>query len=158
MSNSDTIKHFYTSFQKKDWKGMQDCYHADVHFSDPAFQNLIGNHAKAMWHMLIAASTDLEIKFSDIKEAGEQGECSWEAFYTFSKTGRKVHNQINASFEFRDGLIIRHEDTFDLWKWSRMALGTSGLLPGWSSFMKGKIRKMANQNLANFVAKNSTIY
>jgi hypothetical protein len=35
-----------------------------------------------------------------------------------------------------------------------MALGTSGLLLGWTPFMKGKIRKMAIQNLANFIAKN----
>lgn len=133
---------------------MQSCYHTHIHFSDPVFQHLNGTQAKAMWHMLIAASTDLEIVFGDIKINGDKGECRWDANYSFSKTGRKVHNQIKASFKFQDGLIIRHEDTFDLWKWSRMALGTSGLLLGWTPFMKGKIRKMAIQNLANFIAKN----
>ena len=106
--------------------------------------------------MLIIASTDLTIKFGDNEVDGQKGVCQWEAFYSFTRTGREVHNQIKASFEFKDGLIIRHEDSFDLWKWSRMALGTSGLLLGWTSFMKGKIRRMANQNLSNFIAKNPT--
>lgn len=156
MNNRSIIEHFYTSFQNKDWNSMQSCYHTDIHFSDPVFQNLKGKQAKAMWHMLIIASTDLTIKFGDNEVDGQKGVCQWEAFYSFTRTGREVHNQIKASFEFKDGLIIRHEDSFDLWKWSRMALGTSGLLLGWTSFMKGKIRRMANQNLSNFIAKNPT--
>ncbi len=154
MSNHMVIENFYTSFQKKDWTAMQTCYHPEIHFSDPVFPDLEGKQAKAMWHMLIAASTDLEIKCYDINTDGHKGGCRWEARYPFSRTGRKVHNQITASFEFQDGLIIRHADHFDLWKWSRMALGTSGLLLGWSPVMKQKIRKMANRNLAHFISKN----
>jgi ketosteroid isomerase-like protein len=156
MENTDVIKNFYTAFQNKDWNGMQACYHQDVSFNDPVFRNLKGNEAKAMWHMLLAASTDLEIIFSDVQASGKTGSCKWEAFYSFSKTGRKVHNKISATFEFENNLIISHHDTFDLWAWSRMALGLSGVLLGWSPFMKQKIGKMAKQNLANFISKNSS--
>lgn len=155
MDNSQLIENFYTAFQNKDWKGMQACYHSEIQFSDPVFPNLKGKKAKAMWHMLLAASTDLDITFSDVQASHETGKAKWEARYSFSRTGRKVHNIIEAEFQFKDTLIIHHNDTFDLWKWSKMALGTSGLLLGWSSFMKRKIRQMASKSLDHFVAKHS---
>jgi len=154
MDNSQLIKNFYTAFQNKDWLGMQKCYHDKIQFSDPVFPDLKEKRANAMWHMLVAASTDLAIEFSQVEASASHGSCHWEAIYTFSKTGRKVHNKIDATFEFENGLIIRHSDTFDLWHWSKMALGTPGLLLGWSSFMKKKIRFMAEQNLRNFIGKN----
>lgn len=133
---------------------MQECYHEEVHFSDPVFPDLHGKKARAMWHMLTSASTDLTLTFSDIKTNSENGTCHWEAIYSFSKTGRKVHNKIDAHFTFKDGLILAHKDYFDLWKWSRMALGPTGTLLGWTPFIKGKIRLMAAKNLGTFISKN----
>lgn len=133
---------------------MQECYHEEVHFSDPVFPDLHGKKARAMWHMLTSASTDLTLTFSDIKTNSENGTCHWEAIYSFSKTGRKVHNKIDAHFTFKDGLILAHKDHFDLWKWSRMALGPTGILLGWTPFIKGKIRFMAAKNLGTFISKN----
>ncbi len=154
MDNSEFIKNFYTAFQNKNWKQMQECYHEEVHFSDPVFPDLHGKKARAMWHMLTSASTDLTLTFSDIKTNSENGTCHWEAIYSFSKTGRKVHNKIDAHFTFKDGLILAHKDYFDLWKWSRMALGPTGTLLGWTPFIKGKIRLMAAKNLGTFISKN----
>ncbi|HNP07519.1 MAG TPA: nuclear transport factor 2 family protein [Cyclobacteriaceae bacterium] len=154
MDNSELIKNFYTAFQNKNWKQMQECYHEEVHFSDPVFPDLHGKKARAMWHMLTSASTDLTLTFSDIKTNSENGTCHWEAIYSFSKTGRKVHNKIDAHFTFKDGLILAHKDHFDLWKWSRMALGPTGTLLGWTPFIKGKIRLMAAKNLGTFISKN----
>ena len=45
-------------------------------------------------------------------------------------TGRPVHNIIDAQFTFRDGLIVTHIDTFNLWRWSRMALGPKAVALG----------------------------
>ena len=154
MDNSELIKNFYTAFQNKNWKQMQECYHEEGHFSDPVFPDLHGKKARAMWHMLTSASTDLTLTFSDIKTNSENGTCLWEAIYSFSKTGRKVHNKIDAHFTFKDGLILAHKDHFDLWKWSRMALGPTGTLLGWTPFIKGKIRLMAAKNLGTFISKN----
>lgn len=154
MDNKNTIKRFYTCFQQKDWKGIQACYHPEIQFSDPVFPNLKGKEAKAMWHMLVTAATDLEINYSGVEASEISGHCKWEAQYSFLRTGRKVHNRIQANFKFVNGLIIHHQDTFDIWKWSQMALGTIGLLLGWSSFMRRKIRVMAGQNLSKFIAEN----
>lgn len=133
---------------------MHGCYHPEVHFSDPVFQNLKGGQAKAMWHMLLEAGKDLEITFSDIKADDSRGQCKLDAHYTFSRTKRRVHNVISAEFQFQDGLIIRHADTFDLWRWSGMALGTVGKLLGWTPMIKGRIRKTASSSLAKFLASH----
>jgi ketosteroid isomerase-like protein len=148
------IDQFYTAFQKKDWKSMQALYHHDATFSDPVFQNLTSKEVKAMWHMLLTASKDLELTYSNVSGNDNKGSCRWDAFYSFSRTGRKVHNIITANFVFKDHKIASHIDDFDLWKWSAMALGWSGKLLGWSPLIKNKIRDMARRNLTKFISEH----
>jgi len=148
------IDQFYTAFQKKDWQSMQALYHDDAIFSDPVFQNLNSKEVKAMWHMLLTASKDLELTFSNVSGDENNGSCRWDAFYSFSRTGRKVHNIITANFVFKEGMIASHLDSFDLWKWSGMALGWSGKLLGWSPLLKNKIQGMARKNLSKFIEAN----
>jgi len=69
----------------------------------------------------------------------------------FSPTGRGVHNKIDARFEFRDGKIIRHRDSFDFWAWASQALGPTGRLFGWSGVVKNRVRSQAASNLAAFL-------
>lgn len=149
--NENVIQKFYTCFQKKDWPGMQSCYHNEIIFSDPVFQNLTGPQAKAMWHMLTTASKDLAVTFQNARADEGVGACDWEAQYTFSRSGNRVHNVIHAEFQFRDGKIIRHTDTFNLTLWAGMALGLPGKLFGWTPFIQTKIRKTAASSLAKFI-------
>ena len=66
-----------------------------------------------------------------------------------------MHNKIDAEFEFdKQGLITRQRDRFDFWDWSRQALGTPGLLLGWSPFLRRKVRAQAAANLQRFLAKS----
>lgn len=153
-TNQLLIEHFYRCFQQLDWKGMQECYHDEAVFYDPVFQNLNSVEVKAMWEMLCKQAKDLEISFSNVAGDEEYGSCHWKADYTFSKTGRKVVNSIKAHFKFHEGKIIEHMDDFSLWNWSRQALGVSGLILGWSSVVKKKIRAMAMTNLQKFMSKN----
>ncbi|MFM8900919.1 MAG: nuclear transport factor 2 family protein [Burkholderiales bacterium] len=146
------ITRFYTAFAQRDWAVMASCYHPDVHFTDPAF-DLRGPRAAQMWRMLCTQGKDLQLSFSDVQANDASGSAHWEARYTFSKTGRSVHNQIDAQFQFRDGLIHRHVDHFDFWRWSRQALGRPGVLLGWSGFLKGKVQEQAARSLDSFVTK-----
>lgn len=148
------IEQFYGAFQKKDWKTMQSLYHTDATFSDPVFQNLTAKEVKAMWHMLLTASKDLELTFGGVSGDEHKGSCRWDAFYSFSRTGRKVHNAITANFVFKEGKILNHLDHFDLWKWSGMALGWSGKLLGWSPMVQNKIRGMARKGLSKFIGEH----
>jgi hypothetical protein len=134
---------FYTAFAQRDWAVMGVCYHPEARFRDPVFPDLDAAGVKAMWKMLLSGSTDLCISFTVLNEDEKGGEVKWEAFYTFSRTGRKVHNVITSSFTFKDGLILEQQDHFSFWRWSRQAFGLTGTLLGWTPAMREKVRNMA---------------
>lgn len=146
------IRNFYAAFAVRDAAAMARCYHADVFFSDPAFPSLRGEEASAMWAMLCERGKDLTIILVDAGADDSGGHARWEARYTFSQTGRSVHNVIDALFAFRDGRIVRHIDRFSFWRWSRQALGPAGLALGWFGPFKALVRKKAARSLESFRA------
>ncbi|MFT4621504.1 MAG: ketosteroid isomerase-like protein [Myxococcota bacterium] len=152
-ANADLLTRFYTAFQQRDHATMAAAYAEDARFSDPVFPDLRGGHIGGMWRMLCERGTDLDLTFSAVEADDTQGKAHWEATYTFSATGRKVHNVIDAAFTFRDGRIATHDDTFDLWAWTRMALGPMGMVLGWSSLVQGRVRGQAGQQLERFCDK-----
>jgi ketosteroid isomerase-like protein len=152
--NEKLIQHFYNSFAQRDYKAMQDCYADDATFSDEAFQNLNSAQVKAMWEMLIKRGKDLEIRFQNVSADEKSGSAEWIANYTFSQTGNKVENHIKANFEFANGKIVKHIDSFDFYRWSSQALGLTGKLLGWTSFLQKKVSEKAMKNLAEFMEKN----
>jgi ketosteroid isomerase-like protein len=147
------IEEFYTSFRKRDAEGMAICYHADVVFSDEVFPRLEGPRAGEMWRMLLSRSHDLELEFSGVAADDATGRAHWDARYTFTKTGRHVTNKIDATFEFRDGKIVRHIDRFDFWRWSRQALGPAGVVLGWTPFLRAAVRRQAADQLEAWLAR-----
>ena len=150
--NAATIERFYTAFGALDGAAMEACYAPDVHFHDPVFKDLHGPEAGAMWRMLTGNAKDLKIELPSHSASGSTGQANWIATYTF-RTGRPVVNDIQARFEFRDdGLITEHIDDFDLYKWSRQALGPVGVIGGWTPIVQGGIRKQARQGLDEFMA------
>jgi hypothetical protein len=126
-------------------------------FEDEAFSLRGRDEIGAMWRMLCTVRdkgmADWKLDFGGIDCDDEVGIAHWEPTYRFSATGRVVHNIIDASFEFdRDGLILKHRDRFDFWRWSRQALGLPGVLLGWSPLLRNKVRAQAASNLARFRA------
>lgn len=70
-----------------------------------------------MWKMLIErAKGNIKIEFLNVQADDRKGSADWAAGYLFSKAGRRVFNEIRAEFDVKDGKIIRHNDTFDIWK------------------------------------------
>lgn len=153
-ANRQLISHFYTCFKNKDYKGMQACYSNRATFNDAVFTDLNAAQVRAMWEMLISRGKDLHIEFGNIEVNENTGTVHWDAYYTFSSTGRKVSNAIDAYFEFENGKILKHTDSFDFYKWARQALGLTGLIFGHSNFLKQKIRAKAMQSLSDFMSRN----
>lgn len=151
--NAQLIHTFYQAFQKLDGDAMAACYHPDIEFSDPAFPDLHGKRAGDMWRMLCSRAADLKLEYSDVQADDEKGSAHWKASYTFSATGRQVHNVIDAEFTFQDGKIRTHRDRFDFYRWTRMALGFKGLLLGWSPVVQNAVRKQASKGLDIFIQK-----
>lgn len=154
-TEDNIVEQFYNAFEKLDAERMLEWYHDDVMFTDPVFGVLKGEEAKNMWRMLCHSQQgkDFKIVTSDIEYTPELGKARWEAYYTFSKTGKKVHNIINATFKFKDGKIIDHVDRFSLYRWSKQALGIKGFLVGWTVFFKKEMNKTARKMLQDFEKK-----
>lgn len=141
------IHRFYEAFSRRDHATMGACYAENARFSDPVFPALDSAGARAMWRMLLTSGTDLRITYVVEEETSTWGRCRWEAWYTFSRTGRPVHNVVRSTFELQDGLIVRQRDRFSFWKWSRQALGATGVLLGWSPLVRNKVRAAAAAGL-----------
>lgn len=152
MADVDVIRGFYESFAVRDAEGMASRYADDVVFHDPAFGRLEGERARDMWRMLCRSGKDLTVEASGIKAADGQGRAHWEASYTFS-TGRKVRNSVDARFELRDGLIVRHADVFDFSVWAGQAFGPVGSVLGRTPVLPFVMRRLANRQLDAFVKR-----
>lgn len=150
QQNQQLIEKFYQAFKQADGETMANSYAPDARFSDPVFSNLNGQQAGDMWRMLTERAQDFSLVYDGIKANEQTGEAHWVATYTFSKTGRKVVNDIHSQFTFRDGKIISQRDTFDLWRWSAQALGIKGRLLGWTPLVQGKIQQQAAQALTAY--------
>lgn len=151
-TNRELIHRFYVALDHRDAEAMAACYLPDARFEDPAF-SLTGESIGDMWRMLCERGKDLRVEASRIEADALTGSAHWVARYTFSKTGRKVENRIDAAFRFRDGLIAEHVDRFSFWRWSRQALGPVGLLLGWTPWLRGTVRAEAAKGLAQWQAK-----
>ena len=154
-TNEELINRFYEAFGKGDHETMAACYHDDARFSDPVFPDLSCAEVRGMWRMLCERATDLELRHSQVSADDEAGRAHWDADYTFGATGRKVNNRIDATFRFADGKIIAHDDVFDFWAWSRMAIGPAGFLLGWTPILRNKVRDQAGSQLRKFMKKHS---
>lgn len=154
--NENLITKFYTAFSNSDAETMAKCYHPNIEFQDPAFGILKGKEVPNMWRMLISRSKgNLKIAFSNVKADDKSGSAKWIAEYHFSKTNRKVVNVIHAKFEFQDGLIVKHTDDFNVWKWTQQALGLPGYLLGWTPFLQKKIQEQSRDLLKKYQEKYS---
>jgi ketosteroid isomerase-like protein len=149
--NKKTLIKFYTAFNNGDASTMCECYHPKIKFRDPIFDLLKENDVCQMWKMLIEKGKgNTKIKFSDVNADQYIGSARWVATYNFSKTNRKVVNKIHAQFQFKDGLIIKHTDDFDIWTWSKQAFGIKGYLFGWTGYFQNKIHQQALLSLKKY--------
>ena len=156
--NETTLNNFYRAFSQLDADGMAACYADCAQFDDEAFSLRGKREVTGMWRMLCAATragnrADWRLEWQEVQADACVGQAHWEAHYRFSATRRMVHNRIDASFTFdADGRIVSHRDSFNFWRWARMALGVPGLVLGWSFFFRTQVRKQARANLERYLA------
>jgi hypothetical protein len=152
------IESFYEAFARLDGAAMEEAYAETATFRDPAFTLDGKKRIGGMWRMLTDITREKgkdvwRLEASDFTDRSAH----WEAHYRFSATGRMVHNIIEARFTFDEhGKIATHVDTFDFWRWSRQALGTPGLLLGWTPMLRNKVQATAARNLDAYLAKKKS--
>lgn len=152
--NETIITRYYSAFQQKNAAEMNRCYAENLAFSDPVFGLLHGKEVRNMWEMLCKNGKDLQISFGNIQLLDEEyATCDWVAQYTFSQTGRRVVNIIKAHIRIENGIITEHTDAFDIYKWSRQALGLRGWLFGWTAWFQKKLQQKTRIALNNYIEK-----
>ena len=102
-ANDELIQRFYAAFADRDGATMDACYAPDGRFSDPVFTDLTGNEPGAMWRMLTGRADDFVVRLVEHEADDERGSAHWVADYTFSSTGRKVHNDVRPGFDSSTG-------------------------------------------------------
>jgi ketosteroid isomerase-like protein len=148
--NEATLVEFYRAFGERNAAGMAACYHTSATFSDPVFGRLSRTELETMWYMLCERGKDLNVTLNHHTATEREGSAQWTAVYTFSTTGRLVRNVVASKFLFRDGKISEQADDFDLWRWTRMALGTTGRLLGWTPLVQNSVRRKARASLDHY--------
>ena len=141
---------FYEAFMVRDHYTMGLLYAEHATFSDPVFPLLNAKGARLMWQMLLSRAEDLGIEVKVLEDSPARARVDWVAYYTFTATGRPVVNRIHTEMTIAAGKIVRQVDTFSLWRWSKQALGTKGLLLGWTPLVKNKVRAQAAHSLRQF--------
>ncbi|WP_034924172.1 nuclear transport factor 2 family protein [Gillisia sp. CAL575] len=158
MMHKELIQKFYNSFSDGNAKGMIACYHKDIIFQDPAFGILRGKRAKDMWEMLLSnKDSNASINYEILEVDDKRAKIFWKAEYKYGPKRRAVVNEVTANFIFKDGKILKHIDDFNLWAWSKQALGASGYLLGWSSYMKHQIQKKTEGLLSTYIDKRNSV-
>ena len=153
-ANEVIVTRFYSAFQQKNPAEMNLCYSENIAFSDPVFGLLEGAEVKSMWEMLCKNGKDLQLSFGNIQLLDEEyATCDWVAQYTFSQTGRRVVNKIKAHIRVENGIITEHTDAFDIYNWSRQALGLKGWLFGWTAWFQKKLQQKTRKALEKFMEK-----
>lgn len=162
-ANKATLGRFYAAFALLDPDTMASCYAPEVQFDDEVFSLQGHEQVTGMWHMLCQSMqttgrADWKLNYRAVVADARTGTVQWNATYRFGATGRLVENRIEAQFQFdTEGRIVRHQDQFDFWRWSRQALGMPGLLLGWSPMMRRQVRARANAGLKKYLARRTAL-
>jgi ketosteroid isomerase-like protein len=149
--NVDLMMRFFTGLREADIDVIRACYAPDVTYRDPVFGELHGERAIDMWRMIFSRDGDpLRISFDHLVADDHTGSARWEARYVFTRSGRAVHNIIVARFRFDAGRIVEHRDSYSVYRWTRMALGTTGHLLGWTPPLRVALRRQTAKRLDQF--------
>lgn len=154
MKSKELVSAFYEAMKARDYRTMASLYAINAVFSDPVFPSLSGFEAGKMWEMLLKSAKDMEVEYKILDHGKDKAKVRWVAHYTFSRTGRKVRNEVVSTFEILDGQILTQRDRFNFGKWSRQALGFFPWLLGFTGVTQKKVQESAGRNLNDFIRAN----
>lgn len=149
-ANEEAARRFWAALAARDADAMAACYADDATFEDEVFQ-LRGRECGMMWRMLFQGAADLQVTTHKLTVDDGVAHGRWDATYTFSMTGRTVHNKITTRLVLRDGRIVDHKDGFNFYKWSRQALGAKGWLLGWTPLVRSAVARQGRKRLQKWM-------
>jgi len=159
------LNRLFSAIDQHDLAGVAACYHPYATFRDIAFDLKNKDEIVAMWQMIFRGDLRCSFRVADNSKPQTCSGCggsistvtekSASVFvtdvYTFSKTQRRVFNEIVSHFEFAEGLIIRQADCCDAKRWAKQAW----FVPfSWAFGRSEKVRRGAAMGqLKKFIAQ-----
>lgn len=146
--HAQRIREFYKCFAIGDYHGMQACLHDDVKFHDMGFDLQGKGPVGLMWQMICLMPDGIRVRLADVGLKNGKWTAHWECHYYFRRepdsAPRPVHNKIEATFQFKDGLIVGHEDTCDFWNWFKQATGNVGGMLEYADWLEDHMLSVVN--------------
>ena len=150
---SEALVHrWFDALARLDGEVLAACYHPSASFSDPLFADLRGARVGWRWRLLARGATDMRVTYDILGGDDRKALVRWRARWRLAGSGRAVANEVESTFAFWDGRIVRQVDAFDFWRWSRSSLGLAGWLLGWIPALRRAAGRRALQQLDRLAA------
>jgi ketosteroid isomerase-like protein len=120
--HAELIDRLYRSLAAHDPARMAECYDENATFRDIAFHFQGRDKIQDMWKFVTRPEPGLTVTFEIVSADDDQVKARLTDHYTFTDTGRTVDNAITSTFQFKDGLILHHNDDCDPVAWANMAM------------------------------------
>lgn len=157
---SPVVDRFFEAFSASDWQTMARCYHDKASFSDPVYPDLREERIVYMWHQLLSAAetsnlnsgrkkslslNNLKLEYRVLFGDERKAQVLWTASYRYGN--RSVSNEVLSTLAIWDDKIVRQVDEYNFWRWSRQALGLTGLAFGTMPWYQRSVQRSAQSRL-----------
>lgn len=147
-STSTVVDRFFEALRRADVSVIDNCYHPQISYSDPLFEDLRGTRVALRWRMLLTQATSFSLEHSLVFADERKAQVQWTANYLLN--GRSVRIPMLSTLAIWDDLIVRQVDEYDLWKYCRQTHGLTGTLLGGLQFFQKIIKRRARNELERF--------
>lgn len=147
-SSVPVVDRFFEALRRADDAVINACYHPQISYSDPLFEDLRGARVALRWRLLLreaqSFSLEHELVFADERKVQVQ----WTVDYALK--GKKIRLPILSTLAIWDNLIVRQVDEYEFWQYSRQAQGFAGLLLGGIEPFQQLVKRRARSDLERF--------
>jgi hypothetical protein len=153
-SLSSQIETYFDAFSKGDYRTMRSLCDPKITFNDPVYTSLQGKSVFALHHFMAERRICPTITIRSISEKGNRVKVKWTNEYEYATYKTHISIDVRSIFHFEHTSIISQTDQYNLWKWSKMALGFTGTYLGWTPMFRSTLRRSSQQSLATFIQKH----
>lgn len=152
MTNQELVEKFYRCFEYLDGEGMVSCLAEDTIYNDPIYGIIKGEYAAGLWRMRCKNLVDMKIDIIDFVELDhEYIKCKWNSTFFSRSSAKQISMTMTSFMKINDQKITEHSDAYRLSDWLAKAYGLTGILFGWSGWMKKREQSRYRTMLEKFV-------
>ena len=139
---------FFEALRRADTNVIDSCYHPQISYSDPLFEDLRGARVALRWRMLLKQADSFSLEHSLVFADERKAQVQWTANYRLK--GRAISIPMLSTLAIWDDLIVRQVDEYDFWQYCRQAQGVAGVLLGGLEPYQKTIKRRARRELERF--------